>query len=327
MGLVPSGLVESLLFQPPRPPSYTNTPNFFQLVTTHNSSIQCFFVQVENPAYTILFSHGNAEDIGMIFEWFKEIALQLNCNVFGYDYTGYGLSYSEVGPAEKYCFSDIQAAFDYLTGTEGILARDIILYGRSLGSGASCELAMRQSAKNDPVGGVILQSPLMSAYRVAFNFKYTMPGDMMCNIDKVPHINSLVFVIHGNRDEIVPFFHGEELYLGTKVQYRYEPFWVDGAGHNNIEMCVRKTDPQLFFQKLRDFLEYARSHPEGHDMTDAQVEKKKKAKSYSMEDHLFCCAKGNAGYYDDDEDGGERMTEYHSDKLTIHTPRKAAPQK
>ena len=327
MGLVPSGLVESLLFQPPRPPSYTNTPNFFQLVTTHNSSIQCFFVQVENPVYTILFSHGNAEDIGMIFEWFKEIALQLNCNVFAYDYTGYGLSYSEVGPAEKYCFSDIQAAFDYLTGTEGILAKDIILYGRSLGSGASCELAMRQSAKSDPVGGVILQSPLMSAYRVAFNFKYTMPGDMMCNIDKVPHINSLVFVIHGNRDEIVPFFHGEELYLGTKVQYRYEPFWVDGAGHNNIEMCVRKTDPQLFFQKLRDFLEYARSHPEGHDMTDAQVEKKKKAKSYSMEDHLFCCAKGNAGYYDDDEDGGERMTEYHSDKLTIHTPRKAAPQK
>ena len=111
------------------------------------------------------------------------------------------------------------------------------------------------------------------------------------------------------------------------MQYRYEPFWVDGAGHNNIEMCVRKTDPQLFFQKLRDFLEYARSHPEGHDMTDAQVEKKKKAASYSMEDHLFCCAKGSAGYYDDDEDGGERMTEYHSDKLTIHTPRKAAPQK
>jgi abhydrolase domain-containing protein 17 len=122
-----------------------------------------------------LFSHGNAEDIGMIFEWFKEVALQLSCNVFGYDYTGYGLSYSDVGPAENYCFSDIQAAFDYLNGTEGIFAKDIILYGRSLGSGASCELAMRQSKKGDPVAGVILQSPLMSAYRVAFSLKYTMP--------------------------------------------------------------------------------------------------------------------------------------------------------
>lgn len=79
--------VDKLLFQPPTPPSYTATPNFFPLRTATNKTIHAFFVSVEKSKFTILFSHGNAEDLGMIFEWFKEIALQLQCNVMAYDYT------------------------------------------------------------------------------------------------------------------------------------------------------------------------------------------------------------------------------------------------
>lgn len=45
----------------------------------------------------------------------------------------------------------------------------------------------------------MLQSPLASAFRVAFNFRFTMPGDLFPNIDRVKNIACPVFVIHGTR--------------------------------------------------------------------------------------------------------------------------------
>ena len=147
----------------------------------------------------------------------------------------------------------------------------------------------------------------------------------MCNIDKVPFINSLIFVIHGNRDEIVPFSHGEELYLAAKPKYRYTPFWVDGAGHNNIEVCVRKVNPQLFFEKIREFLKFVKSHPNGIEhLGDGNDDSYGKNEAYDFQSHLFCCAKGDLGQYGDDDDyDGEdikMMKDFDSSKLTIHTP-------
>jgi abhydrolase domain-containing protein 17 len=48
-----------------------------------------------------------------------------------------------------------------------------------------------------------------------------------------------VLVVHGTRDEIVPFWNGEDLFLAAPVHWRAKPFWVEGAGHNNIETLLR----------------------------------------------------------------------------------------
>lgn len=45
----------------------------------------------------------------------------------------------------------------------------------------------------------MLQSPLASAFRVAFNFRFTMPGDLFPNIDRVKNVACPVFIIHGTR--------------------------------------------------------------------------------------------------------------------------------
>mmetsp|Transcript_37103 Transcript_37103/g.85738 ORF Transcript_37103/g.85738 Transcript_37103/m.85738 type:complete len:151 (-) Transcript_37103:142-594(-) len=129
----------------------------------------------------------------------------------------------------------------------------IILYGRSLGSGPTCYLAQKLTEEGTPCAGVILQSPLLSAYRVVFDFRFTMSGDMFPNIDRVGSIESPIFVIHGTRDEIVPFWHGEGLFLACQRRFRARPFWVDGAGHNNIESLLR--DSGAFFEHLRYFLD------------------------------------------------------------------------
>ena len=103
------------------------------------------------------------------------------------------------------------------------------------------------------MAGVILQSPLLSAYRVAFNFRFTMAGDKFPNVDYAPSIRCPMFIVHGTQDEVVPFWHGQELFLALPQEWRAKPFWVEGAGHNNIEALLRPTG--AFVDKLIEFLD------------------------------------------------------------------------
>ena len=54
--------------------------------------IPAFFVRRRGANQTLLFSHGNAEDLGMMYKRMKDLALVLCVNILAYDYTGYGLS-------------------------------------------------------------------------------------------------------------------------------------------------------------------------------------------------------------------------------------------
>ncbi|CAN0398486.1 unnamed protein product, partial [Laminaria digitata] len=158
-------------------------------------------------------------------------------NVLAYEYSGYGKSEGTV--SEENCYADVRAAYDYLTTQKKVLPQQIVLYGRSLGSGPTCQLAEELAADGVELGGIMLQSPLASAFRVAFNFRFTMPGDLFPNIDRVKNVACPLFIIHGTRDEVVPFWHGQELFLATPTKWRAKPFWVDGAGHNNVEALLR----------------------------------------------------------------------------------------
>lgn len=251
--------IAGLVFQPPKTTGFSGREGVFWLNTAHGVRIPAFFIDRSAPL-TVLFSHGNAEDLGMIFDWFSSFSKQLNVNVLAYDYTGYGRSRDgrapgaePVTPSEECVYNDVLAAYEHLTTHLGFAPSQIVLYGRSLGSGPTCFLAEKLSRERTPCAGVVLQSPLLSAYRVAFNFRFTMPGDVFPNINRVGNIDSPIFVIHGTRDEVVPFWHGEELFLACQRRCRARPFWVDGAGHNNIESLLRESG--AFYEQLRFFLD------------------------------------------------------------------------
>ncbi len=256
------GIIGSLLFQPP-PPTYLHPSRHFWLMTSHKTRIPAFFIERPNARITILFSHGNAEDLGMIYDWFNDLARVLRVNIMAYDYSGYGKSTSNV-PSEENVYSDIEAAYRYLTDVRKLQPEEIVLYGRSLGSGPSCYLAQKTAKEGRSVAGVILQSPLLSAFRVAFNFRFTMVWDKFPNIDYAPSIRCPVFIVHGTQDEVVPFWHGEELFLALEQCWRAKPFWVEGAGHNNIEALLRPSG--AFVDKLIEFLDLHISARRG-DMT------------------------------------------------------------
>ena len=138
---------------------------------------------------------------------FREVSRLLKVNVMAYDYSGYGLSSAET-PSEEAVYADAEAALAYLVSVVNTPHNQIVLYGRSLGGGPSTYLAQKMSNMGNPPRGLVLQSPFLSAYRVAFHFRFSMPGDQFCNVDRIGDVMCPVYVIHGTNDEVVPFWNG-----------------------------------------------------------------------------------------------------------------------
>ncbi len=201
----------------------------------------CMFVRcASNPRYTVLFSHGNAVDIGQMSSFYIGLGSRINCNIFSYDYSGYGASSGK--PLERNLYSDIDAAWQALRSRYGISPESIILYGQSIGTVPTIDLAARYEC-----AAVILHSPLMSGMRVAFpDTKKTWWFDAFPSIDKVSKVTSPVLVIHGTEDEVIDFSHGLAIY--ERCPRTVEPLWVEGAGHNDVELYGQ------YLERLKQFI-------------------------------------------------------------------------
>ena len=139
----------------------------------------------------MIVSHGNATDIGYTRDNMLDISRALNCNIFAYDYSGYGLSTGE--PSISNCHADIDAVYDFLTKRKSIDPKTIVVYGQSLGGGPTSYIASTRE-----VAGVVLHSTFQSGLRVIRNdIENTQFYDIFPNIDLVPCIKAPIFIIHG----------------------------------------------------------------------------------------------------------------------------------
>ena len=253
-------LVKSILFMPPQRvyEDDQDPNNDIFLTTIHGSKIQ-FKTYIKNEKYLyMLISHGNAEDIYVVYEWVTKYLINfVNVNIIMYEYTGYGPDQEGFTCSEQNCYNDAERAYQYATCELKIPPERIILYGRSLGSGPSCYLAEKY-----PVGGLILNSGFMSVYRVAFKFRWTLPGDMFPNIDRIKNVKCPVCIMHSIKDEIVPFYHAREMYKNCKN--KFPPLYIDGTNHNTIDKnsddvykhmqkFFKSIDPEY---EMKDFKEF-----------------------------------------------------------------------
>uniref|UniRef100_H2R6I8 Abhydrolase domain containing 17A, depalmitoylase n=1 Tax=Pan troglodytes TaxID=9598 RepID=H2R6I8_PANTR len=174
--------------------------------------------------YTVLFSHGNAVDLGQMSSFYIGLGSRLHCNIFSYDYSGYGASSGR--PSERNLYADIDAAWQALRRPWG------------QGSSLYCQGVLNSCAQ------AVLHS---SGMRVAFpDTKKTYCFDAFPNIEKVSKITSPVLIIHGTEDEVIDFSHGLALY--ERCPKAVEPLWVEGAGHNDIELYSQ------YLERLRRFI-------------------------------------------------------------------------
>ncbi len=225
---------DSLIFIPP-PPNYQESKAIVYLPIGKDQKIAAYYLPNKNSKYTILVSHGNAEDIGTMMNFLHQLR-DHGYSVLVYDYPGYGLSSGR--PSEKGSYLAVSAAYEYLTKRLMVDPARIISYGHSLGAALALDLAVKK-----PVGGVILQSPFVSAYRVLTKFPL-IPWDKFHNLSKVKKLTTPLLVIHGTEDNLVPFWHGKKLYDSAHTTKEF--LSVQNAGHNDIVAVAGSDYWQVF---------------------------------------------------------------------------------
>ncbi len=223
LGLIAYFLADRIIFIGRRSGYNDSDPGLIKIPATDGLQLSTFYVQNPQAEFTILFSHGNAEDLGDMRPFLEEL-LSAGFSVLAWDYRGYGAN--EGRPTESNCYQDIEAVYEYAVSELGLKPETIIAHGRSVGGAMAIHLAA-----NRPVAGLVAESSFTAAIRVVTRVPL-YPFDKFENIAKISKISCPVLVIHGDADGIIPFAHGRRLF--EKARDPKFSLWVEGAGHNDL---------------------------------------------------------------------------------------------
>ena len=214
-----------------RPCSYREEEATIWLDTSRGSRIPAIHI-TRGCSLTLLVSHSNFEDLGIVRDYWNDKSEELEVDVFAYEYSGYGQATGQ--PSEQVLCADATAALTYMTESLGLVAsRDIVLYGKSIGSVPTLHLAGLHAVR-----GIILVSGVASGSRaVSPTFGRVADSLAFNNLARLKKNRSVtpVQLIHGTLDEVVQVKDARVMHATCKAQHPLEPCWIDGGGHNGIE--------------------------------------------------------------------------------------------
>ena len=220
-------LSDRMIFQPPSP-SYRAGQLPIVMVPTNGGSIATLYLPNPGAAVTVLYAHGNAEDLGQLAPLLDELR-RTGFAVLAFDYRGYGMS-TGGPPSAAGATSDMEAVYRHAVEKLKIPPSRLVFYGRSVGSGPATDLAARV-----PIGGLVLESAFVSAFRVLTKVS-VLPFDRFHNLRHVRRVHAPILVIHGTDDEVIPLSHGRRLYEAARQPK--QAFWVEGAHHNDVPIVA-----------------------------------------------------------------------------------------
>jgi uncharacterized protein len=184
---------------------------------------------VEGTGPVVVHFHGNAEQIASE-AWLGEELARRGVSFAAVEYPGYPGATG--GPSEEGIVAAAEKALQHLTTTMGVSPERVVLSGQSLGTGAAVVLASRGWGTR-----TVLLSPYTSLPAVAGSGILRLFPTRLLMRDRfdsealAPGIHHPVLVLHGDRDEIVPFELGKAL-AGRFPQARFVR--IEGAGHNDL---------------------------------------------------------------------------------------------
>jgi fermentation-respiration switch protein FrsA (DUF1100 family) len=216
-------------------------------------------VTTESRPVVILFP-GNAANRGrrgpLIQLW-----NELGCDVVIFDYRGYGGSTGT--PSEAALCGDALAVWELVNSGEEVAPGQIILCGQSLGGGVAISLAHYLRQHEVRPAGLVLQYTFTSLVDVGSEHYPWLPvrwilRDRFPSLARIAHIDLPLLVVHGRRDRIVPFHHGEQLFQAAPAQswngIARQFSELPEAGHNDVLHVHR---PELA-AALRHYLDQLR---------------------------------------------------------------------
>lgn len=200
-----------------------------------------FFKTKQASKGVVLYFHGNANNIQ---RW---AANYIDFTSKGYDfyiidYRGYGKSEGEVD--EQNFYRDARMVYDRLRETYS--ADEIVIFGRSLGSGVAAQLASQVPSK-----ALVLETPYKSirdVIRVKYPFiflPFSLP-QRFPNHEHLPKVKCPIYIFQGTSDKIVPYESAIKLKPLLKPNDEFIVF--EGGGHKGLSQF------ELYHQKLEQIL-------------------------------------------------------------------------
>ncbi|MFC4220281.1 alpha/beta hydrolase [Flagellimonas marina] len=224
---------EKLIFLPTKLSqeyTYTFQADFDEifLKTDDGANLNALHFHVEDPKGVILYFHGNAGDLsrwGRIVQPFVE----MGHDVLVMDYRNYGKSTGEI--SEEALYQDAQLFYNYLG--DKYAPNDIVIYGRSLGTGIATQLASKNNCNK-----LLLETPFYSLLDVAkarFPFlplkqllRYKMPSYQF-----IKEVQCPIRIFHGTEDAVVSYDSGKKLFDAIP-QTDKKIYTIPNGNHNNL---------------------------------------------------------------------------------------------
>ncbi len=212
-----------------------------QIASGPGVRLHAWFFPRAQPLASMLFCHGNAGNISHRLDNVVRL-LRAGFQVLLFDYRGYGQSSGL--PSEKGLYEDATAAWAVLL-ERADASRPRIIFGRSLGGAVAVDLAARVDAD-----GLIIESTFTSIRSLTRGFLPLPLPDLPVKYDslsKIGAINTPLLVVHGERDELVPFADGQALYEAAGEDKSWYP--IPGAYHNDTYIV----GGEAYFRRLAAF--------------------------------------------------------------------------
>ena len=167
---------------------------------------------------TVLFFHGNAGSLeNRIHKLNHFHKMDVNFLIIAWR----GFSGNEGKPSESGLYEDGESAIKWLV-KKGVDEKNIVIYGESLGTGVATHLS-----QNKEFAGVILETPFTSMIDAAKKFYPYIPVGLLLkdkfeNKNKIKNIKSPILIMHGEKDQIVPFEMGKKMFeIANEPKYSY----------------------------------------------------------------------------------------------------------
>lgn len=178
--------------------------------STNDAGLPCLWFPAPKAATVILFFHANAEDLGMCFAMLKHTRDQFKVNVLAVEYPGYGLL-KHLVPTEDSLYEVALTAFRFLVDQIGVRYSQIVIFGRSLGSGPAVYLASQY-----PVGGLVLISAFASIKAAVHSICGRLASwaftERFNNSKIISNVSCPTLFIHGESDGLIPVEHSVRLF-------------------------------------------------------------------------------------------------------------------
>ena len=184
----------------------------------------------------VVYFHGNGEELGDIRESLSHMARELRCNVFAAEYPGYGVNKGQKGQVfsgvdiHEVVKDQAAALYSYLHEKLGFEQKNIVVVGRSIGSGPACHVAANSQCPN-----LILVSPFLSIKSMiaekTFSFVAWLCEEHFTNGENIRKSKARLMGIHGERDEIISVRNSHAIReVGRRLPRFTKTFWARMTG-------------------------------------------------------------------------------------------------